>query len=373
MNSKITLPALAAALSAKTGVNKRHCEEFLKQFFAVCASALAEGENVKIKGFGTFKIIGVEDRKSVDVSTGEEIVIPGHNKVAFVPSREFADKINTPFSMFESVELADGFDADSEPDLEADSEPDMEQDINHIHEYDSKSIEENDVETADISEPEDEIYVIAADETSNTNAEPMAEENSEEINEGISEENAAESEEEDEAVIDSMLSERKARRRYGIGRFFAGIACGLIIAAVAGFVTYLFIGEEFAKAPTKKTVKVTEKIVAADTIKSKVNQKSNEPIQESYPETEPSDKEKTVYDTIGDRRYLTTMAKDHYGNYNLWPYIYEENKSFLGHPDRIKPGTQVVIPPLSKYGVDPKNPADIAKAKKMGIEIYSRY
>ena len=87
--------------------------------------------------------------------------------------------------------------------------------------------------------------------------------------------------------------------------------------------------------------------------------------------TAPSDRK--VYDTISKTRYLTTMAKDHYGNYNLWPIIYEENKSFLGHPDRIRPGTQVVIPPLSKYGVDPSNPADVAKAKKKGVEIYSRY
>ncbi len=87
--------------------------------------------------------------------------------------------------------------------------------------------------------------------------------------------------------------------------------------------------------------------------------------------TTPSDP--IVYDTISTTRYLTTMAKAHYGNYNLWPFIYEENKAKLGHPDRIRPGTPVVIPKLSKYGVDPSNPADVEKAKKMGVEIYSRY
>lgn len=87
--------------------------------------------------------------------------------------------------------------------------------------------------------------------------------------------------------------------------------------------------------------------------------------------TAPSDSK--VYDTITKTRYLTTMAKDHYGNFNLWPYIYKENEAFLGHPDRIRPGTRVVIPPLSKYGVDPSNPADVAKAKRLGVEIYSRY
>lgn len=87
--------------------------------------------------------------------------------------------------------------------------------------------------------------------------------------------------------------------------------------------------------------------------------------------TAPSDV--IVYDTIGISRFLTTMAKSHYGNYNLWPYIYEENKAKLGHPDRISPGTPVIIPKLSKYGVDPRKSSDIEKAKKMGAEIYARY
>ena len=87
--------------------------------------------------------------------------------------------------------------------------------------------------------------------------------------------------------------------------------------------------------------------------------------------TAPSDP--VVYDTISTTRYLTTMAKSHYGNYNLWPYIYEENKAFLGHPDRIRPGTPVVIPKLTKYGVDPTNKDDIEKAKQLGVDIYARY
>ena len=118
----------------------------------------------------------------------------------------------------------------------------------------------------------------------------------------------------------------------------------------------------------------------ADVTEVAANQEGDEAIANSGSEnadgedvvpTAPSDKK--VYDTISTTRYLTTMAKDHYGNYNLWPYIYKENSKILGHPDRIRPGTKVVIPPLSQYGVDPKNPEDIKKAKKLGVEIYSRY
>ncbi len=83
--------------------------------------------------------------------------------------------------------------------------------------------------------------------------------------------------------------------------------------------------------------------------------------------------EKKRYDTITKKRFLTTMAKEYYGDYNLWPFIYDENKAILGHPDRIKPGTRVVIPPASKYGIDASNAACVAKAKRRGQQIYSKY
>jgi nucleoid-associated protein YgaU len=94
------------------------------------------------------------------------------------------------------------------------------------------------------------------------------------------------------------------------------------------------------------------------------------------PETTPSDAADNavkVVDTITKTRYLTTMAKEHYGNFHFWPYIYKENEAFLGHPDRIKPGTEVVVPPLSKYGVDPKNKKDEKEAIRLGAEIYKKY
>lgn len=87
--------------------------------------------------------------------------------------------------------------------------------------------------------------------------------------------------------------------------------------------------------------------------------------------TSPSDIK--AMDRVTNTRYLTTMAKEHYGNYNLWPYIYIENEGKLGHPDRIKPGTIVVIPNIEKYSIDPSNPKDIEKARKLGVEIYKKY
>ena len=118
----------------------------------------------------------------------------------------------------------------------------------------------------------------------------------------------------------------------------------------------------------------------------KVEEKEPVPVEEKKQadlkkEQEKADKKeapapvakKPKIDTISTTRFLGTMAREHYGDYNLWPYIYMENSKKIGHPDRIRPGTKIVIPDLSKYNVSPNNPADIEKAKKMGVEIYNRY
>ena len=80
-----------------------------------------------------------------------------------------------------------------------------------------------------------------------------------------------------------------------------------------------------------------------------------------------------AYDRIGTSRFLITMSREYYGDPNFWPYIYEENRARFGHPDKIAPGTTVLVPSLKKYGVNPKNPSDVEKAKRKGKEIYSRY
>ena len=185
------------------------------------------------------------------------------------------------------------------------------------------------------------------------------------------------------------------KKRFWPG-FLIGFAAACLIAFVAVWALFeygVLSSERLAEAEPKPAVKaaamtpgsVEVPAVEPDKSKSEPEPAAKEPevqqpeVQKSAPETEteppvptqPSDKK--VYDTITKTRYLTTMAKDHYGNYHLWPYIYQENEKILGHPDRIRPGTKVVVPPLSKYGVNPDNKADIDKAKKLGNEIYARY
>jgi len=371
---------------------------------------LANGEQIKIKDIGVFKTIAVEARKSVNVSTGEEYLIPSHRKVVFIPSKELAAEVNAPFEMFETVELADDV---TEEELETESlaeaqEMQAPQEIQEAHyEYkEEEPVEEDGEEMEPLYEVKDEDMDSCASlgtqnraaqaEEPKTAAEEKAEAVTEadnaaqEKDEAVTEaDNAAEAAVEDQLKTEVQIVKERKRPRY---RFLLGMACGMLLA-IAIIAVYALVnadqwrmisghGDNASKEAVIPTEYETEESIpygnpidssivgepAAD--ESPATAATEEKTVDEVP-TQPSDKK--VYDTITKTRYLTTMAKDHYGNYHLWPYIYMENSAFLGHPDRIRPGTKVVVPPLSKYGVDPNNPADIAKAKKKGQEIYNRY
>ncbi len=110
MDKRATLQALLTAFAAKEGMPKRKAELFVRTFFDVIQEALVQDKFVKIKGFGTFKLVAVGDRESVDVNTGERIQITGHAKVTFIPDNSLKDLINRPFSHFQTVVINEGTD-----------------------------------------------------------------------------------------------------------------------------------------------------------------------------------------------------------------------------------------------------------------------
>lgn len=126
-----------------------------------------------------------------------------------------------------------------------------------------------------------------------------------------------------------------------------------------------------ASSPEAPAVAIPEKVTSS--VEESQQQIPGDPVTKVAPASSSHDAETLAYDRIGTNRFLTTMAREYYGNPDFWSYIYEENSHRFGHPDRIKPGTSVIIPNLKKYGVDPNNPADVEKAKLLAKEIYARY
>ena len=102
---------LSATLIEKYGLSRKEAEQFITQMFSLIAEELHSSQtSVKVKGLGTFKVTGVSVRESVDVNSGERIVINGHNKITFTPDVVLRDRVNHPFAQFETVVLNDGVD-----------------------------------------------------------------------------------------------------------------------------------------------------------------------------------------------------------------------------------------------------------------------
>jgi nucleoid DNA-binding protein/nucleoid-associated protein YgaU len=107
MDKKINLSQLADLMSEAGGMSKVASEQFVKNFFDIISQGVLDEGIVKVKGFGTFKLLQMEDRESVNVNTGERFTIEGHQKISFTPDAELKERINKPFSAFETVVITE--------------------------------------------------------------------------------------------------------------------------------------------------------------------------------------------------------------------------------------------------------------------------
>ncbi len=453
MNNKITFPELVEALTVVTNSTKRNSESFLKEMFAVIAETLIEGEPVKIKKLGTFKVALVEARKSVNVNTGEEIDIPAHKKIVFAPDKELAEAINMPFDNFETVELDEDVPLDELAKLNGESHNSKVKKekeivvppIPVIPAVESVKEEKEEAENPgdNISETiekkdeneiidENEITHVVEEENSNMPTEPeqpnqesvpeveQKNENVEQsaqesvVNEETPKEVATDAHETQSNnitqasfgmdVVEHQGNEVK-KKHFSLG-FFWGCISGIFVS----FAIVFFVGQmngfpiviysdtkqqdegtpvDTLSPEAKAAIMEIEKEVAAmefDNKTTDANQPSNEKTSVVGVETnkttmtpEPTVPQKQIspqspkIDTIAKNRYLTTMAREYYGNFNFWVYIYEENKSKLGNPSTLSPGTKVVIPSASKYGIDANDSKSVEKARQKAAEILKRY
>lgn len=448
MNSKLTLPDLIAALSENANVSRSLSERFIKTLFSIVADTVINGENIKIKGLGTFKVSDVEERKSVNVNTGSEMIIPAHRKISFSPDKTLSEVINAPFSLFEAVELDDEV---SEQMLAQADDVSEAHDTTTQHDHNacitghSEMISESengtdvlDPATMENSDDDTQSTLECEIDTENEQTSPTTdsvepiddtEDNAKALDSTPSSESTTHSSEsnasetESQHPIEQSLSAQGNRQNDSLSsheeiktddkkveihvhspechapHFRRGIYIGIIVAAAVLLIIMtgwrLLLPESFCFVTNTALPQSQKEIISKAAIPATPAAEANKPdldadtaiyqkaaIQpiepgsdESAAPTEASDSQEPpkVYDTITRKRFLTTMAKEHYGNYNLWPFIYDENRDHLGHPDRIKPGTKVIIPPASKYNIDANDPKCVERAKKRGAEIYAKY
>ena len=115
---KISIQEIATVLIEKNGLKRKEAEQFVLTMFDLIKESLATDRVVKVKGLGTFKVVDIEARESVNVNTGERVLIEGHDKITFTPDNTMKELVNKPFSQFETVVLNEGVTFDDMPETE---------------------------------------------------------------------------------------------------------------------------------------------------------------------------------------------------------------------------------------------------------------
>lgn len=432
MNNRITFPELVEQVAQCANTSKRMSELFLKELFATISQSLINGESVKVKGIGSFKLTEVSPRKSVNVNTGEEINIPGHKKLSFAPDKDLAQAVNQPFSHFETVILEDGvtdeqlaqidaYEAETPqaPDAELPSAPEApaaETDTevpppfvpaDTLPEPEFVAIEEaTEAEEAPAAEAEPEEATAAeaepeeapaieaeADEAPAVEEEPEVPVAAEEMESMVSDE-----------LSEDRLEQEKDKRRITRRSLFEGFIVGVITTLIVTLFSYrLYLmkypdqadkptqEETLAQAPTADSVATPAETTPAkvDSAQLLAEQKAAEEAQKAEEakkkeeeakkkaEAE-AEKQQTApkgvnasQDTVRIGTTLFKLSKKHYGSDKFWVYIYEENKAKYPNPNSIPVGAVLRIPALSKYGATAGDPASFNAAKKKETEIYN--
>lgn len=356
MNEKITFQQLAEQLSLLTGGSQATTETFIRELFAVVSEALSHGENVKIKNIGTFSPSGITEQP-----------------ILFAPDKDLAEAINMPFACFEAVELNDDVTEDILNDILDDTTTQIEEENVDIQQKELVYSEDKNQEI----EPENiGVTIIENVALIECNDEEGGEQDNTPIEEQIRPAESTEYEievesdcvDEPECLSDIENGERTNSRR---SFMWLIVLISLIVGVFAGYVIgsifpYYFVEVQNTQVTQKELPENPQNLVSEIHVTSKIDTIMN--IIE-----QPAVIPEVVTDTIRTTRFLTTMARQYYGEMIFWVYIYEENKEKLDNPNRIKPGTVVVIPDAEKYGINKNDSACVANAKLKAMEIYAPY
>lgn len=190
MDKKLNFTDLCNFYAKASGVPAAEAESFVHAFFEIVVEGLEKDGAVKINGLGTFKLVEVESRSSVNINTGERFEIDGHKRLTFVPADSLKEIINAPFAMFEPVEVEDDFDDDDDKDV---ANEDASLDEAPVAEEQEEAIIDSVEGVAEEQAPVEEISPATEiiEEATETSEEPISVE-SEEVTAVATEELAAE-------------------------------------------------------------------------------------------------------------------------------------------------------------------------------------
>ena len=176
--AKTVIQIIASALAKQYKLSAADGATFVDTFFAIISDELKKGNQVKIKGLGTFKVQRVKPRESVNVNTGERVLIEGHDKVSFTPDAAMKELVNKPFSQFETVVINDGVDTkelEKIPTEEenANADPNSSEDIPNVVEEKGQPDIEEEEKVSEVEDSKDELVIEQIPDTSNAKVEKL--------------------------------------------------------------------------------------------------------------------------------------------------------------------------------------------------------
>jgi nucleoid DNA-binding protein len=377
MSEKIGMQDLVVLLAEKANIARKDAETLVKECFDIMEAGLVEDKLLKIRNLGTFKLLLVEDRESVDVSTGERVLIPAHYKVTFTPDMELAEKVNAPYASLESVEIAENeFPGKAGNKNEIDDETDDETD----DEFEGKFIEPgySPAEIPKQEEPEIKKPKVKEPEIKEV-------ENKREKIKTIYKEPEPEVEKEEEALDYSEQYDDEYQpvgAHNGFFWIFFLIASGFILFfAGRYFCPMISSGGRWHTIPDSVVVfsYSVNRPVVSDSLKVKSQKVDSAAIRvHDSLKVKPATVKKAqttdnqLQKTLVNKKYkilrgerLNTIALREYGHKAFWVYIYDENRNAISNPDLIEPGMTINIPPAEKYAIDKNNRESVRKAMEL--------
>lgn len=333
-NKKQSIQELVDIIATQTNFTKKNSEEFLKEFVHVLQEYLEKDGFVKVKGLGTFKLVKNEERKSVNVTTGEAIIIPAHNKVSFIPDNAIKEAVNKPYAHLETITVDD-----DTKNSTIDDQPD-----NTVRE--EKSIQD---EAKNNSIPNN--TVIQQEETSN-----------------------------------NSKKTKKNKKKNPVA-----IVILLLLFHVAMAVSFYFYKTEivsfFQRAVTIEEnnlpqatiidnqlspvsiVADTVVVVETDSMPDTTNIQQPDEIIATYTPELAQNAPIKEYVTVNEGSRLTWIAYKAYGHKAFWVYIYDANRNQLKTPNDVKIGMELAIPELDASLVNPNDENCVIKA----LELAEKY
>jgi nucleoid DNA-binding protein len=347
-NRKISLQELTDTIAAQSGVTKRFTESFLRELVEVIQENLEKDGVVKVKGLGTFKLLWNEPRKSVDVSTGNTIVLPGYYKATFVADADVKEQINAPYAHLETVMGA----AEVISEVEDNDKGEL-----RVEKGESNELQDE-LMNAEINSPTHQI----------TASPERSEINSESPNNQITE----------SPERSDSNSASPSKKKWWVAMVVLMLLC--LLGAAGFYWRNILIPQQNTMLPSQ--IKAPVVVVRVDTAEQvlKDTLDASDAVKEDTVAVPELTLDTYTYQdalnapvrevvTVIDGSRLTMVAYRAFGHKAFWVYVYDANRKVLQNPNAVEKGMQLVIPDLPLSIVNPKSQLCIDKA----LELAKQY